>query len=347
MKKIVAIFLPLFIAILFTGCGYQKEVLFSGKTMGTTYHIKVVAGYFEHINGLKNKIDLKLEAINKSMSTYVADSEISLFNRLRHTGEEFCISEDFFNVVSVAKKIYNLSDGAWDGTVKPLVDLWGFGNPAYKRHIPLPGEIKSLLDETGFDSIEIKKNHCLVKKKPFVELDFASIAKGYGVDQVAALIFKEGFRNFLVEIGGEVVAAGTRKDGSKWKVGINQPGKDATYYQVYKVVLLHDNALATSGDYRNYFTIGQNMYSHILNPQTGYPVSNGVVSVSIISNTCVFADGLATAVMVMGHEKGLKLLNRLDDVEGLIIVRKRDGQLIDYFSKGFKRYLDKISSNRK
>lgn len=347
MKKNVVIFFSLFITVLFTGCGYQKEVLFSGKTMGTTYHVKVVAGYFEHLNGLKNKINLKLEKINESMSTYMDDSEISLFNRLRQTGEEFCISEDFFNVVSEAKKVYNLSDGAWDGTVKPLVDLWGFGNPSYQKHIPSPGEIQSCLDEKGFNSIEIKDNHCLTKKKASVELDLASIAKGYGVDQVAAVIKKEGYRNFLVEIGGEVIAAGTRKDGSKWKVGINRPGKDVPYDQVYKVVLLHDKAIATSGDYRNYFTIGQNLYSHILNPKTGYPVSNGVVSVSIISDTCVFADGLATAVMVMGHEKGLKLLNRLDDVEGLIVVRKKDGKLINYFSEGFKRYLDKVSSNRK
>ena len=148
------------------------------------------------------------------------------------------------------------------------------------------------------------------------------------------LIRTNGIENFLVEIGGEVFASGLRKDGKQWRIGINKPQKDAPYDQVFKVSALQDKAFATSGDYRNYFEIDGKRFSHILDPGNGYPVTNGVVSVSIISDTCTFADGLATAVMVLGPEKGLNLVNTLDKTECLIVVQK-NGSLIEYYSKGF------------
>ena len=148
------------------------------------------------------------------------------------------------------------------------------------------------------------------------------------------LIRTNGIENFLVEIGGEVFASGLRKDGKQWRIGINRPQKDAPYDQVFKVLTLQDKAFATSGDYRNYFEIDGKRFSHILDPNNGYPVTNGVVSVSIMSDTCTFADGLATAVMVLGPEKGLKLVNSLDNTECLIVVQK-NGALNDYYSKGF------------
>ena len=137
-----------------------------------------------------------------------------------------------------------------------------------------------------------------------------------------------------MEIGGEVFASGLRKDGKQWRIGINRPQRDAPYDQVFKVLTLQDKAFATSGDYRNYFEIDGKRFSHILDPNNGYPVTNGVVSVSIMSDTCTFADGLATAVMVLGPEKGLRLVNSLDNTECLIVVQK-NGALTDYYSKGF------------
>ena len=166
-------------------------------------------------------------------------------------------------------------------------------------------------------------------------LDLSSIAKGYGVDRVADTIQKEGFQNYLVEIGGEVFASGYSKDGMLWRIGINRPQTDASLDEVYKVVDLHNRAFATSGDYRQFFVVDGIRYAHIIDPRTGYPISNGVVSVTIIADTCTFADGLATAIMVMGPEKGLDLINRLDAVEGLIIVEQIDGRLADFYSKGF------------
>ena len=322
--------------LLFAGCGLKKEEAFSGKTMGTTYHIKVVAGIFTNTKDLKDQIDLRLDEINKSMSTFRKDSEISRFNAYQNIGEKFRISDDVYNVMTVAKTIYEETGGAWDGTVKPLVDLWGFGRPENKPTIPEKSRIAALLSDIGFNNIEITADHHLAKKNTAITLDLASIAKGYGVDQVAALIRANGIHNFLVEIGGEVCAAGLRKDGKKWRIGINSPQKNAPVDQVYKVVDLQDKGFATSGDYRNYFEVNQKRFSHVIDPKNGYPVDNGVVSVSIISNTCTFADGLATAVMVLGHEKGLDLVNHLDNTECFIVTQSKDGVLIDHYSKGFK-----------
>jgi thiamine biosynthesis lipoprotein len=321
--------------LLLAGCGMKKQFEFSGKTMGTTYHVKFVAEYLQNTKMLKDEIDMRLDEINKSMSTFIKDSEISRFNALQTVGEKFRISDDFYNVMIVAKKIYEETGGAWDGTVKPLVDLWGFGKSENKHIIPEKTQIAALLSDIGFNNIEIFADHYLAKKNPSITLDLASIAKGYGVDQVAALIRANDINNFLVEIGGEVFAAGLRKDGKKWRIGINRPQKNAPVDQVYKVVDLQDKGFATSGDYRNYFEVNQKRFSHIIDPNNGYPVDNGVVSVSIIANTCTFADGLATAVMVLGDKKGLDLVNRLDNTECFIVTQNKDGVLIDHYSKGF------------
>ena len=336
ISKCLKTALLIFSVLLSVGCGFQKEVVFSGKTMGTTYHIKVIAGLFEIKKDLQDKIEMRLEEINRSMSTFRKNSEISRFNALRRTGEKFYISDDFLYVMTVAKNLYTITEGAWDGTIKPLVKLWGFDNSKNIRKIPGEKEIQTILSNIGFNYIEISANRYLVKRKASVSLDLASIAKGYAVDQIAMLIRTNGIKNFLVEIGGEIFASGLRKDGKQWKIGINRPHKDAPYDQVYKVLTLQNKAFATSGDYRNYFELDGKRFSHILDPRNGYPVLNGVVSVSILANTCTFADGLATAVMVLGHEKGLELVTRLDFVECLIVVQKNDGALIDYFSEGFK-----------
>jgi len=179
----------------------------------------------------------------------------------------------------------------------------------------------------------------LVKKKAAVSLDLASIAKGYGVDQVAGVLRGMGIEDFLVEIGGEVFAAGVRLDGKQWRVGINQPSRDAALDDIYAVVVLKDRAMATSGDYRRFYQIGDRVYSHIIDPATGYPLQNGVVSASVIAGNCTLADGLATALMVMGPQAGVALLDRLPDVQGLIVVRGGDGDLENFPSTGWDRFI--------
>ena len=314
------------------GCDARREHAFTGRTMGTTYTVKVVTGRFGSVAGLQEKIDRRLEEINRSMSPYLAGSEISRFNRFQQTGAEFPVSADFLRVMKVAARIYALSDGAWDGTVNPLVDLWGFGRAGRPGQVPPAEKIAAALAEVGFNKIDIRDSGALVKREASVTLDLSSIAKGFGVDQAADVVRSDGFADFLVEIGGEVVAAGLRPDGRPWRVGINRPKPEAREDEIYKVVALRDRAFATSGDYRQFFVHDGRRYSHIIDPRTGSPVANRVVSVSILAGDCTLADGLATAVMVMGAERGLALIDRLEGVEGLIVVERPDGSLQEHAS---------------
>ena len=336
MKKTHIIIISLAILLAAAGAKAQKAHLIEGRTMGTTYHITVVTADFKGVEGLKEKINARLEAINRVFSTYLKNSEISRFNAFRATDEKFQISDDFVQVMNVGRKIHQLSEGAWDGTVSPLVDLWGFGPTQRQIQKPFAADIKIQMQNIGFDRIRFEAPHFLVKNLATVTLDLNSIAKGFAVDQISTLIAAAGHINYLVEIGGEVYAFGLRPDGTHWRVGINRPQKDAAFNEVYKVVLLHNSAFATSGDYRNFFEIDGVRYSHVIDPRTGYPVSNGVVSVSIIADNCSLADGLATAIMVMGAEKGIQLVNRLENVECFLVVEKPNGKLVDIYSKGFK-----------
>lgn len=328
--------LALAFIVLLPGCGSssQKEHLISGRTMGTTYHIKVVAPSLEDMAGLQVKIDQRLEQINQSMSTFRPDSEISRFNALTAIKTPFKVSPDFLRVMLSAREIYHLTGGAWDGTVNPLVNLWGFGHSGPLQHLPPEEAVKKALGEVGFDQIVVDPTGTLSKTHPHVSVDLASIAKGYGVDQVAVLLHNNGYKNFLVEIGGEVYAAGQRHDGKSWHVGINQPKRDAPLDAVYGVVTLRNAAMATSGDYRNFYQLQGHAYSHIIDPRTGHPIQNGVVSASVVADNCTLADGLATAMMVMGPVQGLDLLNQLEGIEGLVVVRKPDGKLENFPSAG-------------
>jgi thiamine biosynthesis lipoprotein len=319
-----------------TACWAKQEHVIRGRTMGTTYLVKVVAAGFLDPEGLKEKIDKRLDEINRSMSTYRKDSEISRFNRFNRVGEKFKISNDFFQVMRIGQKIHRLSNGAWDGTVNPLVDLWGFGRSGRQDKIPPKSKIAALLSEIGFANIEVLSPGFLVKRRAAVTIDLSSIAKGYGVDEVAALLRDLGYKNYLVEIGGEIFAAGRRKDNTSWRIGINRPRVDAAFDAIYGVVALHNQGFATSGDYRNFFEVDGIRYSHVIDPRTGFPVSSGVVSVSIITGNCAMADGLATAVMVMNVRDGLEMIDRLDGVEGLIVVEQNNGKLADFHSNGFK-----------
>lgn len=313
----------------------KQKIRITGQTMGTIYQVQMIAGDNYDADKLKVLIENRLEKINQSMSTFLTESEISRFNALKRTDQPLRVSKDFNQVMTLAKTLHRLTVGAWDGTLAPLVNLWGFGSAKATDQVPSHQAIAARLSKVGFGHIEITQENRLKKNVATVTLDLASIAKGHAVDAVAHLIVEKGFRHFLVEIGGEIYASGTRLDGRPWRVGLNRPERDAPFDAVYKVVDLSDKALATSGDYRNYFESNGRFYGHILDPRTGYPVTNGVVSVSVLADTCALADGLATGIMVMGVEKGLALVNRLDHVECLIVVRDSNDRLNDHLSKGF------------
>lgn len=317
------------------GCGLTREVAISGRTMGTTYHIKVVAGYLTRLDTLKQAIEQRLVEVNASMSTFQGDSEISRFNALADTTTYMPVSESFYRVVEIGARLHQITQGAWDGTIDPLVTLWGFGRAPQPQRIPDAAEIEARRQAVGFHFIDIFRPGHLRKQRAGVSLDLASIAKGFGVDRVADVIRAHGVENFLVEVGGEVYAGGVRRDGKPWRIGISQP-EAGNFDQVYKVVTLRDAAFATSGDYRNFFEVHGRRYSHIIDPRNGWPVDNGVVSASVMAPDCTLADGLATALLVMGAEAGLRLVNQLEGVECLLVVQSPDGSLTDHPSPGFR-----------
>ena len=323
------------LALVCIACQPKRELQLSGKTMGTTYHIKVVTGWLNFGINLQRQIDDRLAAINKSMSTYDPTSEISRFNAITRANQPFSPSADLLEVLRVAAELHRLTDGAWDGTLDPLVNLWGFGRKGAVSAVPDEREIRQALTHVGFDRIVLDPSGTLSKADAGVTLDLASIAKGFGVDAIARLLGDKGFSHFLVEVGGEVYARGRRKDGNVWRVGINRPDKLAALNDVYRAVPLMDRAMATSGDYRIFVQIDNQTYAHILDPRTGRPVTNGVVSATVVAANCTVADGLATALMVMGPEEGVALVNRLSSVECLIVVRQPDGSLVDHPSNGF------------
>jgi thiamine biosynthesis lipoprotein len=332
-------------SLLAHGTAQAREVRLSGSTMGTTYQIKVVTGAREHLEELQQEIETCLQGINASMSTYLPESEISRFNHLAEVGQSIKISANFYEVLETAGRLFRITEGAWDGTVGPLVNLWGFGAPSRKPQVPEPQAIQRARTAVGFGRIQFRGERCIAKGKPKLYLDLASIAKGYGVDAVARIIARAGWRDYLVEIGGEVYAAGKRPDGTPWRVGINLPLPEAAPTDLHQVVALENMALATSGDYRNFFEINGVRYSHIIDPRSGYPLKNGVVSATVLAGDCTWADGLATALMVMGPDSGLPLVHALPGVECLIIVREDNGELINHPSAGFGAYLDQAHAN--
>ncbi|MBU8911609.1 MAG: FAD:protein FMN transferase [Desulfobacterales bacterium] len=338
----IIIFYLFFSFLIFHSTGLASSLgrqhTISGKTMGTFYTIKFISTQKEPLSLWKLRVDTRLKEVNKKLSMYDTKSELSLFNRQK-IGESMNISSDFSAILLTAKKLYRMTDGSWDGTVKPLVDLWGFGTKKRVNQIPEADKITLALSKTGFEHIGIKKPHGIYKKAD-ITLDLGSIAKGYGVDAIASLFTSFGIHDILVEIGGELYASGKNKKGEYWSVGISRPDKLFASQDLYKVVRLNNQALATSGNYRNFFELNGKTFSHIIDPKTGFPVDNQIVSASVISKDCTFADGLATALMVMDVQKGISLVNSLENTECLII-RKKDQNMVSHASENFDDFVVK------
>ncbi|MBW1649274.1 MAG: FAD:protein FMN transferase [Deltaproteobacteria bacterium] len=324
----------------FFGCG-KKEYDIAGKAMGTSYHIKAAVGFFVNKDKLGLKIDKRLSEIEAGMSAFLETSELSRFNAFDSEGELFEISKDFAQVMETAFFLYKITEGAWDGSVKPAVDLWGFGASGKKVYsVPDKKDIKRVSEYVGFDKIAIKDKKYLIKKDARITIDLGSIAKGYAVDEICNLLTKEGVKSFIVEIGGEVKAKGLKVNGKKWRAGINLPEKDAFESRVYNSVKLFNKAMAVSGDYRFFFERDKRMFSHIIDSRSCMPVKCNPASVAVIAADCITADGLATGLMVLGRKRGLELINRMEDVECQIIMRNKDDNKFSvYYSNGFRGYI--------
>ncbi len=313
-----------------------REYTVQGRTMGTFYTVKLISPRKQSMDLWQKKIDTRLAQVNTGLSMYDPDSDLSRFNRTE-PGQPFRMSHDFARVMATARTVYTLTGGAWDGTVKPLVDLWGFGTRQPTDTLPDPAAIAEALALTGFDHLTVENTH-LKKTTPGITLDLGSIAKGYGVDAVARVLIESGIDNFLVEIGGELYGSGVNRHKNPWSVGITHPLKTGSDAGLYKVVNLENRAIATSGDYRNFFEVRGKIYSHIIDPKTGSPVANQVISASVIADTCTFADALATALMVMDPADSLALVNRLENVECLII-RKIPAGFSEFASRDFHTFV--------
>lgn len=312
-----------------------------GKTMGTRYQVKISQLHIsdENLNLLKHKIDSVLIDVNHQMSTYDPKSEISQFNDFADTSV-FRVSASFGYVVQRAMEINRQSEGYFDITVAPLVDLWGFGKKGHILQPPVEEKVRSLRKKVGSGHLTIVDSTHLKKDIPELELDLGAIAKGYGVDAVARYLLSAGYDNFLVEIGGEVVARGVNARNELWKVGIDRPQFSALPGEdIQGILKLKDIAVATSGDYRNYFEHQGKQFSHTIDPFTGYPVTHDLASVTIIADNCTWADGLATAVMAMGREKGLPWIEAIPRVEALLIVRREAGIYREFQTEGFGNFI--------
>lgn len=295
----------------------------SGLTMGTTYTV-MIQGVLTPARSaeLRDTIEARLETVNRLMSTYDSSSELSRFNR--HDSEEpFAVSPQTLEVFQVARRVSERSGGAFDVTVGPLVDAWGFGPPGRPATPPDDEEIERLRERVGYERIVIDAAAgTLAKTHRRTVADLSAVAKGYGVDQVAEALDGLGFTAFMVEVGGEIRARGRKADGSPWRAGIEAP--DAQVRSAYRAVALVDMAVATSGDYRSYYETDGVRYAHILDPRTGRPARHAGASVSVLHERAAVADAWATALSVLGPEQGWQLAER-EGVAAYFLTRVGDG----------------------
>ena len=272
--------------------------------MGTGYSVVGFSSSGVSADELQTRIDSLLEEINDQMSTYRSDSEVSRFNRYPDT-DWFEVSQETAYVVDQALIVSQASSGAFDITVQPLVELWGFDDVEKQGEVPDRQGILTAAGHVGFEGIAVRSSPPAISKgDPDMRIDLSGIAKGYAVDRIAELLDGEGLVSYLVEIGGELRARGEKPDGSPWKVAVERPLPGRR--RVQQVLGLDDAAVATSGDYRNYFEHDGTRYAHILDPRSGVPAGGTLVSVTVVARRATYADAMATALMVMGPDAGIE-----------------------------------------
>ena len=320
------------------GCDQRPaSFAFKGQTMGTTYHITIARGDKLPSSELRqSEVDKLLLAVNASFSTYINSSEVSTFNQ--YDGPQGQLkTPGFIELLVKAQRINSLTAGAYDITIGPLVNLWGFGPDFKEDDIPSNEAIERALNNVGFDNILIDIEGSQVRKlKPSVYIDFSSIAKGYGVDQVAKLIESKGYSNYMVEIGGEMRVSGHNPEGNRWRIAVEKP--DSVTRGIHRIINVTNVAMATSGDYRNYFLKDGVQFSHTIDPKTGRPVHHSLASVTVLNENTATADALATAFMVLGDKKGYDLAMK-KKLAVLFLVKQGDG-FKELMTPAFKRLIE-------
>lgn len=336
MKRIISI---LFLAALAVGTyiilGRSQFREAEGRIFGTTYHIK-----YASTHDLSNDIEAVLHQVDASLSMFNDSSTLSRFNRGEEIGEDPLFEE----VVMLGLKVSEETEGAFDMTVAPLVNAWGFGFK--NKDNVTPKQVDSLRSFVGYKLLKVEKKNkrlFLGRADERVTLDCGAIAKGYGVQSVAKMLSEKGCTNYMVEIGGEVVVKGENPEGKHWTLGINKPVDDSTHInnELQEIIRLTDCGIATSGNYRNFYYKGGKKYAHTINPATGYPVEHSLLSATVIHKSCTLADAYATSFMVMGLDAAKDFISKHQDIEAYLIYSAADGKLQTWQSNGFSKFIEK------
>jgi thiamine biosynthesis lipoprotein len=310
----------------------QEPIKVEGRTMGTTYHIT----YFDSKNrNFGAAIDSLLLVVNKSINNYDPESEVSQFNESK---KGVAIRYPYFYPpLKKSLEVFQASDGAFDPTVMPLVNAWGFG--AGKQFDLDSAKVDSIKNYIGFDKVKVTSDSVL-KSEPKVQLDFGGIGQGYGADVIAEFLRSKGITNMLVELGGEGMAVGKNlKSRKPWEIGILDPNStyEKQFFKAY--VSLTDKSFTTSGNYFNYRIIDGKKYSHTIDPETGYPAQRALLSASIFATDCITADAWGTAFMVMGHEKAIELLKKHTELDALLIYTTPEGKMETFITPGIEPFV--------
>lgn len=307
----------------------QVYMKVQGGIFGTLYSI-----VYQSDENLKNEIEAELKRFDYSLSPFKEQSIISKVNR----NEEVELDSLFINVFNRAQEISQLTDGAFDITVAPLVNAWGFG---FKQgEFPDSLKVDSLLQYIGYNKIELI-NGKVIKTNPNIILDCSAIAKGYAVDVIGDLLESKGIKNYMVDIGGEVLTKGTKTNNESWKIALNKPIDDDTSQnnEIELILQLKDKGLATSGNYRNFYIKDGKKYAHTISPKTGYPVQHNILSATVVANDCMTADALATSFMVVGLEESLEILKKTPHVDACLIYTDNSGHYKTHLTDGIKEII--------
>lgn len=334
----IKIGLPIVIVLLLILAPASRQLLhLSGSTMGTTYNVKFLELDGVEAQSMQTEIDALLAQVNKQMSTYDPGSELSRFNQ-HQDNSPFSLSSDTLLVLREAKRLGELSHGVLDVTVGPLVNLWGFGPTKRPEKTPQAAQIAQAKRRVGLHKLQLAQ-HSASKSQADLYVDLSTIAKGFAVDKVAELLEHKGISDYLVEIGGEMRVSGHKKDGQSWLIAVEKPVSDKRAIQ--EIIAIGNNAVATSGDYRNYYEQDGVRYSHLIDPRSGYPIQHNTVAVTVVHPSSMTADGLATALIVMGKDEAMALAEKHD--LAVLLITKEKQQFKEYTSAAFKRMVDIVN----
>jgi len=307
----------------------NDNITVHGSTMGTTYTIKINSTKHIKNNYLEQSIEEKLKDLNSIFSTYSDSTEISKINLSK--SKIINLSDDLAFVLKRALYYSQLSDGLYDPTVFPLVDLWGFG-PTNINSKPNKNKVNELLENISYKYISLNEKELLLSNSNLY-IDLNSIAKGYAVDSISNLLLNMGFSDFMVEIGGEVKCIG-ENNKNKWIIGIINPKDENNLIKTN----LKNMSIATSGNYNNYLIYEDVRYPHIINPKTGWPINNNIISASVITENCIDADAIATILMLLPYDEGIELVNNMNNVESLLFI-DNNNEITMLKSKDFDKYI--------